>query len=100
MRREGERLTDLLHNLVLVAAEAIQHVQSGGELTVTVGQVVDHLRSIGFSVCRRRLQLVTVAVHDVDAVLLQSLHVADQSLQDARRLPIHHSSVIPSVQLS
>jgi len=50
MRRGGGRLTDLLHDLVLVAAEAIEHVQSGGELTITVGEMVDHLRSIGFSV--------------------------------------------------
>ena len=75
--------TNLFHDLLLVVAEAVKHVNGGGQLMVTSGQVVNHLRSVRFSVGGRRLELMAVAVHDVDAVLLQRLHVANQSPENA-----------------
>ena len=75
--------TNLFHDLLLVVAEAVKHVNGGGQLMVTSGQVVNHLRSVRFSVGGRRLELMAVAVHDVNAVLLQRLHVANQSPENA-----------------
>jgi len=50
MTRTMSIRTNLFEDLVLVAAEAVKHVKSSGQLTVTVSQVVDHLRSVSFSV--------------------------------------------------
>ena len=71
--------------------ESVEHVDSGTQLAVTPGQVVDHLGPVSLGISRRRLQLVAVAVHDVDAVLLQRLHVANQRTKNTRRLTHPHS---------